>query len=86
MPVRVMAVGRAASSSTSSGPSASRQAAIAAGTTSLSGAAAGSAVQRSPLPRIQIAWGRARSAATVSAGWGPNSGVIPAEDEHVRPG
>ena len=36
-------------------PSASRAAATAPGTTALSGAASGSAVQRSPLPRIQLA-------------------------------
>ena len=45
--------GSEARSATSSSPSASRAAAIAPGTTGLSGAASGSAVQRSPLPRIQ---------------------------------
>ena len=65
--------GSEARSATTSGPSASRAAATAPGTTALSGAESGSAVQRSPLPRIQLAGSSSRSRATVSAGQPPNS-------------
>ena len=65
--------GSEARSATVSSPSAARAAAIAPGTTGLSGAAPGSAVQRSPLPRIQLARSSARSRSTVSAGQPPNS-------------
>ena len=59
---------------TSSSPSADRaNAAIAPVATGLSGASAGAAVQRSPLPRIQVAFSSSRSRATVSTGQPPNS-------------
>ena len=57
----------------SASPSASRHARTAAGTTGLSGASSGLAVQRSPLPRIHTASGSSRSSATQSAGQPPNS-------------
>ncbi len=65
--------GSAASWTVSASPSAPRHACTAPGTTGLSGASSGFAVQRSPLPRIQVASGSACSSATQSSGQPPNS-------------
>ena len=64
------ASGSAASSATSASPSSSAQRSMA--SRAASGASSGAAVQRSPLPRIQVA-SSSRSRSTVSRGQAPNS-------------
>ena len=65
--------GSVASAATSTGPRIARAAAIAPVTTGSPGASSGWAVQRSPLPRIQVASGSSRSSSSVSPGQAPNS-------------